>query len=259
MATAASWSEVISSVQMDHAKIEAQRRDVESECTAIRAGLAAVDNSLEQLAQQAAAIAKSLVHWDVDTGRSSAPSLAVMQRRQQSAVQRAGVLAQEIVRARKRIWDLVENIASSTHIAQKQIPRVWDKASGTIESTSTTLASTEQRMVELKNLHLKLSHGQKSKRQAIDTLKQNVEAEAARIAHKRLALERLQTSLVQAQSTSAELVERLESLNPDVYVESLSSDHDQRASTVRKLQSRIASVKSETSRMERRISTLAGA
>ncbi len=243
----ASWTEVISSVQTDHAKIEQQRRAVEGECTAVRADLVEADQALEQLTRQVSSISSALACSLA--GRSCEPSVRVVQRRQTADVQHAATLADDVQSARNRIQELSTRIASSAHTAQKQVPRVWGKATGAIASTAATLASTEQRVAELKLGNDRLLSTSRSLVERAILLQHEIETEAACSANKENTVVFLRTSLSQAQSASERLGERLAVLDPM----ELAREQDRRASTIRKMQSRLANVRRETSDLEAKI------
>jgi chromosome segregation ATPase len=245
---AASWTEVISSVQTDHAKIEAQRRAVEGEGTAVRADLVEADRALEQLTQEASSIS-SAVACSL-AGQSCESSMHVVQQRQHKGVRRAAVLAEEVQGARNRIQALSQRVASTAHTAGEAIPRLWGKASGAIAAQSKTLAATEQRHAELKLSSDRLLQASRSLHDRARLLQNEIRTAAACTADKQSMLMQLRTSLSRAQSTSAALVEQLAALDP---MESLAREQERHTSTIRKLQDRIASVRSETSDLEAKI------
>jgi len=242
-----SYSACVQDVSASFHSIEKQRRAVEGESTAVRAELIDASRCLEELTQQASSIAAVLAQWRTDAGESSA---RVVQRRVHTSSASATALAEEVAAARRRMQDLSKRVASSGSTAKKAVPRVWDKAAGGIASTAATLASTEQRISELKSSTDRLSQASQVLAHRAHALQQQLQSFSNSTADKQKTLAELRASLSQAQATSTGLVDRLMSLDP---MESLAREHDRCAATIRKLQSRIASVRSETSGLETQI------
>ena len=236
---------------MDHAAVETQRREIENECTAVRNDISACNSVLQQLAQQAATLGEELAR---EGGESSVAH--VLQQRQDSVEQRAAVLAEEVLSKRASNQNLHEAVLTTADAVK--VSRVWRKTEGTLGSTATTVVRTEQRITELGQEAAQLSRARQAAREQEHTLRQQLQ-EAEKLAlDKKNAQQVSSARLSQAQSTSAGLAERLQE-DPSTYMESLTSEHERRGSSIRALEASIASVRSETTSMERRISKLAAA
>ena len=243
-----SFSACVQDVSASYHSIENQRRSVEGEGAVVRAELVDASRALEELTQQASKIAAVLAEWQTDSAGES--SVRVVQRRVQNSSASAAALAEEVAAARRRTQNLLKRVASSGSTAQKAVPAAWNKASGGIASTAATLASTEQRVAELKLSVDRLSQASQTLAHRVHALQQQLQSFSNSTADKQKTLAELRASLSQAQSTSTALVDRLVALDP---MDSLAREHAQCAATIRKLQSRIASVRSETSGMETQI------
>eukprot|EP01043_Picozoa_sp_COSAG02_P039524 COSAG02_NODE_3128_length_7315_cov_4.407844_3_plen_251_part_00 len=243
---AASWTDVISSVQTDHAKIEQQRRAVESECTALRADLVEVGRALEELTQQASSISSQIACSLADRATSCESSVRVVQRRQTAGVQHAVAVADEVQSARNRIQELSKRVASSAQTAQKRVPSVWGKATGAIASTAATHASTEQRVAELKLGTDRLLCTSRTLSERVSLLQHEIETEAACSAKKEDTLVLLRASLAEAQIAIEGQRALLDPME-------LAREQERHASTIRQMQSRLAVMRSETSDLEAKV------
>eukprot|EP01046_Picozoa_sp_COSAG06_P060813 COSAG06_NODE_13084_length_1295_cov_0.964047_1_plen_289_part_00 len=250
----ASWSEVISSVQQNHAQIEQRRRTVEARAANLSTAHAEAHDTLNALRAQAASLRRTLAS---STAEAESAADRIVQRRQRSEGMRAAALADDLLAARVRNQSLSQQIASSAHTAQKQIPRVWGKATGAMLSMTSTLASTNHRVGELQSECALLVQTSESLAKQMQQLQQEIQTTS--VAGKQAKLAQVRAALAQAQSASAGLVERLAAQEPDTYVASLSAEHERRSTVNRELQNCIATVRRETGLMERRISSLAGA